>query len=214
VESCVEAGVGERAFQARFRYFAYCDPSGGSVDSMTVAVAHREGERVILDAVLEIRPPFSPIEAVRDIVDLLRRYRCTAVTGDAYAAAWVRDQFRLHAIAYRHAELNRSELFLQFLPLLTSGSAVLLDQPRLINQIAQLERRTGRTGRDAVDHRPGAHDDVAVAVAGALVCSNGLRGTYQDFAERHHGKDLPTRANVGFSDVKKRFAEACGLYLS
>jgi hypothetical protein len=32
-----------------------------------------------------------------------------------------------------------------------------------------LERRTSRMGRDAVDHAPGAHDDIANAVAGALI---------------------------------------------
>jgi hypothetical protein len=32
-------------------------------------------------------------------------------------------------------------------------------------------RRTARGGRDSIDHAPGAHDDVANAVAGALVMS-------------------------------------------
>jgi hypothetical protein len=31
-----------------------------------------------------------------------------------------------------------------------------------------LERRTARGGRDSIDHAPGAHDDLANAVAGAL----------------------------------------------
>jgi hypothetical protein len=32
-----------------------------------------------------------------------------------------------------------------------------------------LERRTARGGKDSIDHSPGQHDDVANAVAGALV---------------------------------------------
>jgi hypothetical protein len=32
-----------------------------------------------------------------------------------------------------------------------------------------LERRTARGGRDSIDHGPGAHDDIANAVAGAIV---------------------------------------------
>jgi ribosomal protein S27AE len=39
----------------------------------------------------------------------------------------------------------------------------------LISQLANLERRTGRSGRDSVDHRTGEHDDVANSVAGAIV---------------------------------------------
>ena len=38
-----------------------------------------------------------------------------------------------------------------------------------MTQITSLERRTVRGGRDSIDHAPGAHDDVANAVAGAVV---------------------------------------------
>jgi hypothetical protein len=56
-----------------------------------------------------------------------------------------------------------------FLPLLNSGRVDLLDNPTLITQLCSLERRTARGGRDSIDHAPGGHDDVANAVAGALV---------------------------------------------
>ena len=36
-------------------------------------------------------------------------------------------------------------------------------------QFTSLERRISRGGRDSIDHPPGAHDDIANAVAGALV---------------------------------------------
>jgi hypothetical protein len=39
----------------------------------------------------------------------------------------------------------------------------------LISQLHGLERRTARGGRDSIDHAPGAHDDIANAVAGALL---------------------------------------------
>jgi hypothetical protein len=48
---------------------------------------------------------------------------------------------------------------------------VLVDNPRLVNQIAALERRTSRGGKDSIDHSPGAHDDVvANVVAGLAHC--------------------------------------------
>jgi hypothetical protein len=61
-----------------------------------------------------------------------------------------------------------SDFYLAFLPLLNAGRVELLDSPRLVNQLAALERRRGRGGRDTIDHAPGGHDDAACAAAGAL----------------------------------------------
>jgi hypothetical protein len=59
---------------------------------------------------------------------------------------------------------------LELLPLINAGAVGLLDNRRLLDQLINLERRTSfGTGRDSVGHPPGAHDDVAVAVAGALL---------------------------------------------
>jgi len=55
------------------------------------------------------------------------------------------------------------------LPLINSGAVDLLENERLVVQLTQLERRTARGGKDSIDHTPGAHDDLANAVAGALV---------------------------------------------
>ena len=46
-------------------YAAFCDPSGGVSDSLTLAIAHLDRNAVcILDALLECRPPFDPEAAV------------------------------------------------------------------------------------------------------------------------------------------------------
>jgi hypothetical protein len=204
VEACVTAGVRERAFQTRFRYFAHVDPSGGQNDSMTLAIAHAEADRAVLDVALEWKAPFAPTEVTRDIVQVLRRYRCTSVSGDAYASGWVAEEFRRHGITYRHSDQNRSEIFLAFLPQLTSTKAVLLDIPRLTNQIATLERRTGRSGRDTIDHMRGAHDDLAVAAAGALVAAASLGAKLAAReAARARNVDRPEMANVGYSHIKE-----------
>jgi len=41
----------------------------------------------------------------------------------------------------------------------------------LVNQLASLERRTSRGGKETIDHSPGAHDDVANVVAGVAHCA-------------------------------------------
>ena len=45
----------------------------------------------------------------------------------------------------------------------------LLNNQRLINQFANLERSVARGGKSTVDHPRNAHDDIANAAAGALV---------------------------------------------
>jgi hypothetical protein len=51
MNACVDAGVRERPFNRNHSYVCFVDPSGGSSDSMTIAVAHKEGQTVVLDAV-------------------------------------------------------------------------------------------------------------------------------------------------------------------
>jgi hypothetical protein len=53
--------------------------------------------------------------------------------------------------------------------LVNSGRIRLLDHRKLEAQLIGLERRVSRAGRDLVDHGPGAHDDLANAVAGCVV---------------------------------------------
>jgi hypothetical protein len=155
-------------------YVAFVDPSGGSADSMTLAIAHRTGDgRVILDAIREAKPPFSPESVVEEFSKLLSQYSIKTVTGDRYAGLWPRERFYVHGIEYQCSEKPKSDLYRDLLPLINSQQVELLDQPKLISQLCSLERRTARGGRDSIDHPPGAsHDDVANAVAGVLVLAS------------------------------------------
>ncbi len=171
LDACTDAGIFERRPERGIRYTAFTDPSGGSSDSFTLAIAHRDAKTgaTVLDCVREIRPPFSPERATHELVGVLAIYGIKSVFGDRYAGEWPREQFRKRGIAYRMADRTRSELYLEVLPKLNSRSVRLLDHPKLAQQFIGLERRTSRLGRDSIDHRSGAHDDVANAVAGVLV---------------------------------------------
>jgi hypothetical protein len=156
---------------------SFVDPSGGSADSMTLAVAHRDKDgRAILDAVRERRPPFSPAAVVDEFAGLLKSYRVGSVTGDHWGGEFVREPFRSHGIRYEVSEEPKSNLYRDLLPVLNSGKAELLDSPRLINQLTALERRTSRGGRDSIDHPPGGHDDLCNCVAGAIVLAGSRAG--------------------------------------
>ena len=168
LDAATEIGVTIRAPVDAVAYLAFVDPSGGSSDSMTLAIAHAEGARIVLDCIGERKAPFSPSSVVEEFAGLLKQYRVSKVRGDRYAGEWPREAFAAHGVAYEVSPLNRSELYLATLPLLNSGRAALLDNPRMASQFLALERRTSRAGKDSVDHPPGGHDDVANAVAGAL----------------------------------------------
>ena len=173
IEAAVSVGVTVRPPLASASYFAGIDPSGGSSDSMTMAIGHSEGDRLILDCLVEKKPPFSPDETVREFAATLKCFRIETVVADRYGAEWVKERFAAHGITCQPAEKTASEAYLAFLPLLNSGRVDLLDDARMINQFLSLERRTSRVGRDTVSHPRGAHDDVANSAALCLTVASG-----------------------------------------
>jgi hypothetical protein len=167
VEACIGDHVEAAPLLKEIRYSAFVDPSGGSADSFTMAISHRDGERAFVDCIREIRPPFSPEAVIDEFSGLLKSYRVNVVTGDRYAGEFPRELFRKRGITYRCAEKPKSDLYRDLLPLLNSGRIVLPKSDRLTNQLCGLERRTARSGRDSIDHGPGSHDDLANCVAGS-----------------------------------------------
>jgi hypothetical protein len=175
LESVTAWGTFERGFVTGTKYFAFCDPSGGAADSMTLAVGHLACGKIasekttVVDAIRERRAPFSPEQCVDEFVQVLQIYKITAVVGDRYGSAWVSERFRIHGIKYEPAEKPKSDLYKECLPAINSGQVDFLDHPRMLAQFVSLERRTARGGRDSIDHPPHGRDDVANAVAG-LCC--------------------------------------------
>jgi hypothetical protein len=160
-------------------YAAFCDPSGGSRDTFTCAIAHADGERVVIDCVRAWPAPFNPSGVVAEVAELLASYRISSVTGDRYAGQWPGEACRSHAIEYEVSELDRSRLYLELLPMVNAGTIEIPNDPKLLRELRGLERRRGTAGRDRVDHRPGSHDDRANALAGAAWCvSQQLAGGY------------------------------------
>ena len=176
VESCIIPGRTEMMPVSTVRnYVAFCDPSGGSADSMTLAIAHLDGAHAVLDCVREVKPPFSPESVVMDFCELLKSYRLSRVTGDYYAGEWPTERFNTHGITYVRSEKSKGDIYRDSLPRLNSGTLELLDIPRLTGQLCSLERRTARGGRDSIDHPPGLHDDLANAAMGALLLAGSAR---------------------------------------
>ena len=60
---------------------------------MTLAVAHHEDNRVVIDCLLEKKAPFRPDETVGEFTGTLKHYKCAVVVGDRYAGEWPRERF-------------------------------------------------------------------------------------------------------------------------
>jgi hypothetical protein len=179
----VAAVTPKRVFELQHKpgahYYGFVDPAGGAgKDPMTLAIAHKDGKVAVLDCVRAIRPPFSPAEAVTEFVGVLKSYGVYSVTGDNYGNEILQEQFRRQGVAYVKSERVRSEIYLEFLPLVNSGLCTLLDNHTMISQLLGLERRATSGGRDKIDHGKSkhAHDDLINVAAGALVLAAARRG--------------------------------------
>ena len=156
--------------QKGIQYKAFCDASGGRKDAFTLAIGHREGERIVLDVVrgTKANASFDPQQVVNEYAALLKEYRINRVRGDNYSAEWVVSAWRSAQIAYERSEVAKSGLYLESLPLWMRGLISLPDHPVLLRELRLLERRTSRMGKDVVDHGRTGSDDHANAVAGAI----------------------------------------------
>jgi hypothetical protein len=172
IEAAVDRHVVVRPPDPRHRYTSFIDASSGLADSFTAAVSHREGDRVVLDCLIEVPAPFDTAMATCQVAMTLRSYGLHDTMGDDYAKGWVVREFARHGIAFkaRPVGMDRSALYLEVLPAFSAGRVRLVDSAKLVGQFCQLERRVMPGGRDRVDHpsRAGHHDDLANACAGAI----------------------------------------------
>lgn len=192
VESLVAKGRKELLPRQDRSYFAFSDLSGGRHDDAGLAIAHREGRKLILDLAKLWRAPFNPHHIIGKQAEELKRFGLRSVTGDNYAAAFVADSFKSQGVHYLKSELAKSELYREFLPRLCSAEIELLDDECLIDQIASLERRTRSGGNDLIDHPPGGRDDLANVVAGVSAAKG----------KRRIGGFPITRREIGFSAIR------------
>lgn len=150
-------------------YYAFVDPSGGRGDAMTLSICHKENSgKIVQDCIRMKKPPFNPQECVKEFADVIKDYGLSKVTGDRYSGEWCSSSFKDKGITYENSGLDKSSIYLEFLPLVMQGRVELLDYKQQAIELRQLERRIGK-GKDTVDHPKGLHDDAANSCAGACV---------------------------------------------
>jgi hypothetical protein len=169
IEQCVVPGRQELLPTQGLFYVAFVDPSGGRRDQFALAVAHRSKESAIVDLIRAWKPPFDPSEVTRACAEVLKPYRVRTVIGDNYGGEWPVGEFKKHGVTYQLSELNRSQLYLNLIPVLNSKRCELPDNRKMIDEFRRLERRRGRSGKDTIDHPAyGGSDDIANSVAGVI----------------------------------------------
>jgi len=189
IESVVVKGRKELLPKSDIKYFSFCDVSGGRSDDAGLAIGHRaepvkheSGRKVVIDKIQRYKAPHSPYQVIVSMVEELRRYSVRKITGDNYSAEFVKDAFESNGIRYEKSELNKSQLYLELLPMVCSKSVEFLDEEISISQLSSLERRTRSGGKDIVDHPQGGHDDLANAVAGLSFITSKKRPFVGGFA--------------------------------
>lgn len=168
VDDCTDVGIYERSYEPEHDYIAFVDPSGGSQDAMTLAIAHTEKETRVLDAVRVVKPPFSPDSVIQEFVAVAKSYGIEKVIGDRYGGQWPQARFQAFGMEYEVCARAKTSIYSELLPLINSKKVRLLDHKELRNELVSLERKTTKNGRDYYDHPPGGHDDIINAAAGAV----------------------------------------------
>jgi hypothetical protein len=154
-------------------YLAFVDMSGGSNDDATLGIAHWDGQKAILDLLInqDTPTPFNPRLAVKTFADACKRYRCREVHGDAYAGQTFRMDFSDLGVDYVVEKQSRTDLYENLEVALNAGQVQLLDLAKLRSEMMTVIRRGA-----SLDHMPGRHDDWATSAAGALTLVNPVLG--------------------------------------
>jgi hypothetical protein len=168
----VNAAVSVSNPPSGFSCFGFHDAADGSgKDSMCSAISHADNEIRICDALLETRPPFVPSVAIKEHAEFFRSYGVTNVTADRYAKSYVKEEFAKHEINVIQSEKDKSTIYGECLPLFNSHRVQIPNNPRLINQLLNLERRTRAGGKDLITEGI-YNDDLANVCCGSLLMAS------------------------------------------
>jgi len=180
VEACTDYDTFERPPQPGNHYVAFTDSASGTgTDSFALCITHRlhdEAGTVLVDAIRERKPRFVPSAVIAEYCTLLKSYGIAEVHGDIYAGG-MQDEWLRNGIRFVAAEFNKSEYYLRALPMVLALRSRFVNSMTLRNQLVALERRV-LAGHEKIDHpqHGNAHDDVANAVAGAVVIAGDRLG--------------------------------------
>jgi len=127
-------------------YRAHCVFSGRDGDPVPVAIGHLQTQddgstKQTLDVIREIRCQSSQ-DSIKALVGLLRAYRIDAIRGDEQTEKRLRNELHGYSVKFWKETEPRAELYERFVSLVNAGQVEILDHPRLIRQLSDLEQVT------------------------------------------------------------------------
>lgn len=203
VQACVAPCL-EIPPEVGVQYSCFIDAStGAGGDLFAAAIGHLRdnGDIMVVDAIRNVQPKFSPENVVTEIAELCHGYGVTTVYSDAFASGFVTELVVKNGLRHEFIKDNKSQLYVNLLGCINSRKIELLDDKKSIQELINLERRTGFAGKDRIDHPPGCHDDSANVIAGLTsVVREGLAGgfsmlnfflAYGDYPDRNELAKMP-----------------------
>ncbi len=150
-------------------YYCGIDPSGGGHDSYAAALCHVEGEKIVVDRIEERFSPLDPAVVTEEFAKIMKAYGIKRTKSDRYAGMWPTSAYARHGVLVEINDQSASELLLELGALIRMGRVVLPKSDRLLLQLQQLERKVRSGSHDVVEAPVGGFDDVACALASAVV---------------------------------------------
>jgi hypothetical protein len=171
LEQCMIPRRVELAYAKAVTYKSFDDPMGGRGDSWAKCIAHKQGNKVIVDLIRAWPPGMSVHDIAKESAEVGKAFGLKSTVGDNYAGEWPREAFAEHGVTYEQCEQSKSDLYLAAIPLMSSRRVELPNNDRMVKEFRRLERKRGRGGKDAIQDG-GRHDDVANAIVGAIHLAN------------------------------------------
>jgi hypothetical protein len=169
LESCVIPGRVELLPIRGLAYRSFDDPMGGKGDAWAKTIAHRQGDKVVIDCLRIWNPGMSVHDIAKESSEVGKLYGLVNTVGDNYAGEWPKEAFATHGVTYEQCEKSKSDLYLAAIPLMSSKRIELLHSDLMLKQFRRLERKRGRGGKDSIQDG-GRHDDLANSIVGAVDC--------------------------------------------
>ena len=157
---------------------------GFRADSSALVVVHERlqghapvrhpGKLVVAD-VSELRPsdgsPLVPSETVSSFAGTLTAHGCTYVMADGHYREAITEHLVKHSLAYSPAPNTPADAYVRARTLFREGRVVLPNNPRLLQQLREVEGRPTPGGGMSITHprwRQGGHGDLVAALVLAL----------------------------------------------
>lgn len=168
--AAVQVGVLSRPYDPGRRYCLGVD-LGRKVDASVVVIAHREGDRVVVDHVdrwlpTRLRPV--RLETVEAAIRRLQgeyhaHVRMDPAKGEMLSQRLREEGLQVEEFVFSETSIDRLASTLS--RLFAERRITVPDLPDLVDELGTVILRTTPSGRTRLDHHSGKHDDQAVAVA-------------------------------------------------